>query len=101
MSRYELQFGRHALKQWHRLDLSIRKQFAKKLDKILDHPHVLSTRMHGFKDAYRLKLHKAGYRLAYGVLDEKIVVVMISIGERDKNQVFDDFAHYYHEGDYD
>lgn len=99
MKRYELRFGRHALRQWRRLDLSIRKQFTKKLDKILDHPHVLSAKMHGYKDAYRLKLRRAGYRLAYRVLDEKVVVVVISVGERDKNQVFDDFALHYHEGD--
>jgi mRNA interferase RelE/StbE len=98
VKRYELQFGRHALKQWLRLDLSIRKQFTRKLDKILDHPHVLSTKMHGYKDAYRVKLRKAGYRLGYRVLDEKVVVVVISVGVRDKNRVFD-FALYYHEGD--
>lgn len=99
MKRYELRFGRHALRQWQRLDSDIRKQFAKKLQKILDHPHVPSTKMHGYRDAYRVKLRKAGYRLGYRVLDDQVVVVVISIGQRDKNRAYDDFALYYHEGE--
>lgn len=99
MKVYELRFGKHALRQWRRLDTSIRKQFAKKLEKIVVNPHVRSARLHGHGNAYKVKLRKAGYRLAYRVFDDKVVVVVIAVGRRDKNEVYEDFALHYHEGE--
>jgi mRNA interferase RelE/StbE len=96
---YELRFGKHALRQWSKLDLGIRKQFTRKLEKVLHHPHVPSARLHGFKDSYRLKLRKSGYRLGYRVFDDYVVVVVISVGRRDKDEIYRDFAAYYHEGE--
>jgi mRNA interferase RelE/StbE len=55
--------------------------------------------MRGYRDAYRLKLRKAGYRLGYRVLDQQVVVVVIAVGRRDKDDVYDDFNLYYHEGE--
>ena len=99
MKRYELRFGRHAMRQWQRLDLSIKKQFKKKLEKILQNPHIASARMGGYRDAYRLKLRKAGYRLGYRVHEEQVVVVVITVERRDKEQVYVDFDRYYSEGE--
>lgn len=99
MKLYELRFGRHARRQWQRLDLGIRKQFTKKLEKVLQNPHIASARMHGYRDSYRLKLRKSGYRLAYRVHDERVVVVVVAVEHRDKDQVYVDFDRYYHEGD--
>lgn len=99
MKVYELRFGKHALRQWKRLDLAIRKQFTRKLEKVVLHPHVASARLHGYKDGYRLKLRKSGYRLGYRVFDAHVVVVVISVGKRDKDAVYDDFDQYYHEGE--
>ena len=99
MKVYELRFGKHALRQWKKLDLSIRKQFTRKLEKVVHTPHIVSARMHGYKDAYRLKLRKSGYRLGYRVFDDLVVVVVISVGKRDKDDVYDDFNLYYHEGE--
>ncbi len=99
MKPYELRFGKHALRQWKKLDSAIRRQFARKLEKVVHHPHIASARMHGYKDAYRLKLRKSGYRLAYRVFDEYLVIVVISVARRDKDDVYDDFDLYYHEGE--
>ncbi|HKX80419.1 MAG TPA: type II toxin-antitoxin system RelE/ParE family toxin [Novosphingobium sp.] len=99
MKVYELRFGRHALRQWNRLDPAIRKQFARKLEKIVHNPNVPSMRMSGYRDSYRLKLRKAGYRLAYRVFDSHLVVIVISVGHRDKDEVYDDFDLHYHEGE--
>lgn len=87
------------MRQWQRLDLTIQKQFKKKLEKVLENPHIASARMRGYRDAYRLKLRKAGYRLGYRVHDEHVIVVVISIERRDKEQVYVDFERYYSEGD--
>lgn len=99
MKLYELRFGRHAMRQWQRLDPVIRKQFTKKLEAVLRNPHLASARMRGYRDSYRLKLRKVGYRLVYRVLDEQVVVVVITVGRRDKDRVYADFAHHYHEGE--
>lgn len=99
MKVYGLRFGKHALRQWKQLDIAIRKQFTRKLEKVVHHPRIVSGRMHGYPDAYRLKLRKSGFRLAYRVFDDEVVVVVISVGNRDKNKIYDDFALYYHEGE--
>jgi len=98
VSRFELRFGRHAARQWRRLDIDIRKQFARKLDKLLDNPHVPAARMRGYSDAYRVKLRKAGFRLVYRVFDDRIVVLVVAVGKRDKDRVYEDFALNYNEG---
>lgn len=54
-----------------------------------------SARMRGFPHCYRLKLHKAGMRLIYRVLDEQVVVLVISVGKRENNDVYEDFAETY------
>jgi mRNA interferase RelE/StbE len=96
---YDLRFGRHALRRWKRLDLSIRKQFVRKLEKVVLNPHNPSDQLRGFKDSYRLKLRKVGYRLGYRVHDTHVVIVVIAVGRRDKDKVYEDFALYYHEGE--
>lgn len=99
MKVYELRFGKHALRQWQRLDNGIRRQFAKKLEKIVVNPHVQSARLHGYRNSYKVKLRNAGYRLAYRVFDDEVVVVVIAVGRRDKDEVYRDFALYYNEGE--
>lgn len=99
MTAYELRFGKHALRQWERLDRSIKLQFARKLEKVMLNPHNPADKLHGFKDSYRLKLRSAGYRLGYRVHDAQVVVVVIAVGRRDKNKVYEDFALYYSDGE--
>jgi mRNA interferase RelE/StbE len=95
---YDLKFGDQARREWNRLDSSIQRQFKKKLDQILINPHIPSARLHGYKNSYRIKLRKAGYRLGYRVIDEEITVLVIAVGRRDKDEVYDDFALRYNAG---
>jgi len=44
---YRLEFNEHALKEWHKLDNSIRAQFKKQLERRLIEPHVPSARLSG------------------------------------------------------
>lgn len=99
MTTYELKFGKRALKEWNRLDSSIRAQFERKLREIVRNPHIPSARLHGFSNAYRLKLRKAGYRLGYIVLDEQVIVLVLAVGRRDKDKIYDDFTARYREGE--
>jgi mRNA interferase RelE/StbE len=40
------------------------------------------------KDCYKIKLRRAGYRLVYQVRDKDIVVSVVAVGKREKNQVY-------------
>lgn len=85
---YKLVFKQDAQKEWRKLDDSIRVQFKKKLKERLINPRVESARLSGMKDCYKIKLRSAGYRLVYEVRDEEIVVSVVAVGKRSKNQVY-------------
>jgi mRNA interferase RelE/StbE len=39
-------------------------------------------------DCYKIKLRAAGYRLVYRVIKQRLVVQVIAVGKRDKNEVY-------------
>ena len=87
--KYRLRFHPEALKEWNSLDKSIRIQFAKKLENRLEDPLVKSSELRGeLKGLYKIKLSSLGYRLVYRVEDLELVVVVISVGRRDKSAVY-------------
>jgi len=85
---YSLEFKESALKEWQKLDGAIRRQFKKKLAERLERPHVASARLSGMTDCYKIKLKNAGYRLVYQVDDERIVVIVVAVGKREKFAVY-------------
>ncbi|WP_028303159.1 type II toxin-antitoxin system RelE family toxin [Oceanospirillum maris] len=85
---YKLVFKRDAEKEWRKLDATIRLQFKKKLIDRLKEPRVESARLNGMKDCYKIKLRSAGYRLVYQVRDKEIVVSVVAVGKRERNQVY-------------
>ena len=81
---YELEFNEEALKEWNDLDRSIKAQFKKQLEKRLENPHVPSARLcNDLEGCYKIKLQKIGYRLVYDVIDNRLVVIVLSVGRRD------------------
>jgi mRNA interferase RelE/StbE len=87
--RFELRFKEEALAEWQRLDGSIRVQFKKKLAERLDHPRVPAAKLSGHSDRYKIKLRSVGYRLVYEVRDTEVVVVVIAVGKRERNAVYE------------
>ncbi len=85
---YKLKFKEPALREWNKLDGSIKNQFKKILKERLINPCVESARLNGTKDCYKIKLKSAGYRLVYQVRDEELVVSVVAIGKRERNQVY-------------
>ncbi|MGC0151036.1 type II toxin-antitoxin system RelE family toxin [Chromobacterium vaccinii] len=85
---YELEFLEDALKEWSRLDASVRRVFKRKLEERLQNPKVPSAKLRTMKDCYKIKLHDVGYRLIYQVSDNKVVVTVIAVGRRDKGAVY-------------
>lgn len=60
----------------------------KKLKQRLDNPKVPKDKLSGFESVYKVKLKTAGYRLAYEAKDDVIVVLVLAIGKRENNKVY-------------
>lgn len=85
---YELRFKSRALREWKKLGDPIREQFKKRLRERLKSPRVESVRLNGLKDCYKIKLAAVGYRLVYEVREKELVITVIVVGKREKNQVY-------------
>lgn len=86
---YRLQFVPQAKVEWDALDGSVRTQFAKVLLRRLDTPRVPAAALGGMPDCYKIKLRSSGFRLVYQVRDEALLLLVISVGKRDKNGVYE------------
>ena len=86
---YELEFLPSALKEWQKLDNSIKVQFKKKLSERLENPKVVKDKLRGYEYVYKIKLRDVGYRLAYQVKDDEIVVLVLVVGKRENNEVYE------------
>lgn len=89
MTRFRLQFLPEAKAEWDKLDGSIRQQFAKVLLRRMDNPRVPAAALTAMPDCYKIKLRSAGFRLVYRVMDDKLLLLTITVGRRDKNAVYD------------
>ena len=85
---YNLKFKTEALREWRRLDHSIRLQFKKKLTARLLDPVVPAARLTGARNRFKIKLRATGYRLVYEVREQKLTVVVIAVGKRERNAAY-------------
>lgn len=85
---FELGLLEEALKEWGKLDGSIRDQFKSKLSERLADPRVASAKLRGYADRYKIKLRSIGYRLVYEVRDGQLLVVVITVGKLERNTVY-------------
>ncbi|MBN6076862.1 type II toxin-antitoxin system RelE/ParE family toxin [Aggregatibacter actinomycetemcomitans] len=85
---YELEFDPRALKEWCKLDETVRHQFKKKLAEVLIHPEIPGNRLSEFPNCYKIKLRKLGYRLIYQVQHRRIVAFVIAVGKRERSEVY-------------
>ena len=74
---YYLEYIPKVLKKWNKLDITIKKQFYKKLQERLKNPRVQKDRLSGYNNIYKIKLRSSGFRLVYEVKDEEIVVLVL------------------------
>jgi mRNA interferase RelE/StbE len=87
--RYELAFKEKALSEWQSLDASVREQLKKKLLERLDNPRIISAKLNGHPNRYKIKLLRAGIRLVYEVQDSILLVTVIVVGKRENNWVYE------------
>ena len=85
---FKLVFKHAAKKEWDSLDSTIRAIFANKLKERIVEPRVESSRLNGMKDCYKIKLRRQGYRLVYQVREDELIVSVVAVGKRERNQVY-------------
>ncbi len=88
MKIYKLLFKVEAEKEWRKLDATIKTQFKKKLATRLNNPHVPVAKLNGMPNCYKIKLRSVGYRLVYEVRDDEVVVSIVAVGKRERNEVY-------------
>ncbi|PAJ81309.1 type II toxin-antitoxin system RelE family toxin [Burkholderia ubonensis] len=85
---FDLAFLEPALREWKRLDRTVRDQFKSKLAERLENPRIPSAKLHGHPDRYKIKLRSAGYRLVYEVRDAEVIVLVVAVGRRERDAVY-------------
>ncbi|QHG63681.1 type II toxin-antitoxin system RelE family toxin [Pseudomonas putida] len=85
---YSLEFDSRALKEWKKLGDTVRQQFKKKLAEVLLSPRVEANRLSSLPDCYKIKLRSSGYRLVYQVIDLEVVVFVVAVDRRERDQVY-------------
>ena len=87
---YGLEFLEVALNEWRRLDASLKRQLQKKLQSRLENPAIPSAALRGMAHCYKIKLRASGIRLVYQVIEERLVVLVVSVGKRDRSKAYKD-----------
>jgi mRNA interferase RelE/StbE len=83
---YDLAFLDEALKEWRKLDNTTREQF-KACRAPAEPENPVGARLHGAKERYKIKLRNARYRLVYRVNDRELLVLVVAVGKRERNEV--------------
>lgn len=89
---YRLAFEPRAKKAWDKLDPGIKRRFQKKLADRLVNPRIQSAALRKFRDCYKIKLSSVGYRLVYRVDDDRLIVLVVAVGPRADEEVYDHTA---------
>lgn len=85
---YSLEFDARALKEWQKLGNTVRQQLKKKLAEVLLNPRIEANRLHSLPDCYKVKLRSSGYRLVYQVIDYEVVVFVVAVDRREREQAY-------------
>jgi len=91
-SRLKLQFVKEALKEFRKIDRTSQIAFKKKLAKLVSCKEFPSSKhaLHGFPHGYyKIKLRKTGLRLVYHYDDGRLIVLVIAVGRRERNLVYE------------
>lgn len=84
---YKLKFDRKALKVFNKLSEPVKSQFKAKLKEVLVNPHIEGPALKGkLLGCYKIKLRTSGYRLVYKVEDGELIVLVLAVGKRERNE---------------
>lgn len=87
---YSLEFEQRAKKEWDKLDKPVKEAFRTVLIRRLENPMIPKDRLHGTgkHECYKIKLRNYGFRLVYKIDNDKIVLLVISVGKRENDDVY-------------
>lgn len=86
---FSVEWDPKALKELRALDASLRLQLLRKLQERQGNPRVPADALHGLRDCYTIELRTAGYRLVYRVEDQRIVILVLAIGKRERQAAYE------------
>jgi mRNA interferase RelE/StbE len=93
---YKVEFLPEAAREFEALDGSLKKIAAKQIDKLAERPELgepLGTRMGINLTGYRkMYFGKKGYRIVYEIQRQKLVILIIGIGKREREEIYRDVA---------
>lgn len=85
---YSLEFLLVAKKELDRLEKALQIQILKKLRSRMLEPKVQADKLRGMPNCYKLKMRASGLRLVYEVVDDRLVVLVIAVGRRDNEALY-------------
>jgi mRNA interferase RelE/StbE len=85
---YRVLFRPCAKKRFDRLDPAIQQQIAKKLEQRRRNPRVPGDALSHMRDCYRIKLRAKGIRLVYQVRDAKLILLVLAVGSREREEAY-------------
>jgi mRNA interferase RelE/StbE len=87
---YEVVFRPRAAKAFKKLDPALQRQLARKLNERRLNPRVLADAIREIPSGYKIKLRASGFRLIYLVRDTQLVILILSIGKREREEAYKD-----------
>ena len=90
---HKVEFIPEAQEDYARLDTSIKKQAAKKIDALSNNPYLgepLGNKLGmDLTGLYKIYIAKKKYRIVYRLIGEHVEVIeIVGIGERDKEEIY-------------
>ena len=56
-------------------------------DRLIE-PRIPASKLRGSSHRYKIKLRAAGFRLVYDVRDCEVLVLVVAVGKRERNAVY-------------
>ncbi len=89
-----VEFLREAAREFEALDGSLKKMAAKQIDKLAERPELgepfgkrMGIDLTGYRKMY---FGKTGYRIVYEIQQQRLVILIIGIGKRERAEIYRD-----------
>ncbi len=93
---YRVEFLPEAAREFEALDGSLKKVAAKQIDKLAERPELgepwgkrMGIDLTGYRKIY---FGKTGYRIVYEIQQQKLVILIIGIGKRERAEIYGEMA---------
>jgi mRNA interferase RelE/StbE len=87
---FKVIFRPRAKKRFDKLDKAVQRQIARKLLERCDNPRVPSAALAKLPHCYKVKIKKPGIRLVYLVRDAQLILLVLSVGLRERGEAYED-----------